>query len=65
MNDFNKVLGLGMFAGGTILGLSIIKKLNDIHEEIKYFERQKDIWYSKKENDKRLERMFSNEDEEA
>lgn len=65
MNNFNKVLGIGLVVGGVIFEMSIIKKLNDIHEEIKYFERQKDVWYSKKENDKRLSRIFSNEDEEA
>ena len=37
------VIGCGIFAG------IVIKKLDDIHEEIQYFERQKGIYLNKKE----------------
>ena len=55
---FNDVLAFGILVGGVILELGIIKKLDDIHEEIKYFEREKGIYYCKKRNDEILEERF-------
>ena len=34
----NNVVALGLVVGGVILETKIIKKLNDIHQEIMYFE---------------------------
>ena len=51
---FNNVLTFSLVVGGVILEMSVIKKLNDIHEEIKYFERHKGLYYDKKAYDRRL-----------
>lgn len=55
---FNDVLAFGLLVGGIIVELSIFKKLDDIHEEIKYFERQKDIYYCKKEQDAAYKKQY-------
>lgn len=65
---FNNVLAFGLLVGGVILELGIIKKLDDIHEEIKYFERQKYIFNCKKEQDvlykKRYEEFVKDQEED-
>lgn len=44
----------GLFVGGVcVFGGYVIKKLNDIHKEIIYFEEQKGILYNRKEHYKK------------
>ena len=56
----NDVLAFGLIVGGFILELGIIKKLDDIHEEIKYFEQRRGVYMCKKERDA----MYKKENEE-
>ena len=56
--NFNEVVKFAALIGVGILELGIIKKLDDIHEEIKYFERCKSVYYSKKQNDSILKREW-------
>lgn len=56
--NFNKVLGFGLIVGGVILELGIIKKLDDIHEEIKYLEQEQGIYACKKRNDEILKEQY-------
>lgn len=55
---FNNVLAFALVVGGVVLELGIIKKLDDIHEEIKYFEREKGIYTCKKRNDEILKERY-------
>lgn len=57
-SNFNNVLAFGLLVGGVILELGIIKKLDDIHEEIKYFERGQGIYSCKKRYDEILEEHY-------
>lgn len=39
----NNIFAFGLVVGGVILELNVIKKLNDIHDEIMYFESRQGI----------------------
>lgn len=55
---FKDVVNFTMGLTGIVLGIGIIKKLDEIHDEIKYFEGQKGVYYCKKEHDKREEKFW-------
>ena len=55
----NKIL-TGLCIGGTIaFGAYVVKKLNDIHEEIIYFEKDHGTYWSRKEFNKKFKKLES------
>lgn len=58
MKDFKDITNIAVGGIVCIVGGIIYKKLKDIHEEIIYFEDKKNVWLSKKENDKAYKRRM-------
>ena len=55
----NKIL-TGLCIGGTIaFGVYVVKKLNDIHEEIIYFEKDHGTYWSRKEFNEKFKKLES------
>ena len=63
MSKFNNVLAFGLVVGGVILEMKVIKKLDDIHKEIIYFEEKKGIYCDRKTYDKRFKEYWEDREE--
>lgn len=63
MSKFSNVLIFGLVVGGVILEASIIKKLDDIHKEIIYFEETKGVYCDRKSHEKRFNDYWNNREE--
>ena len=64
--NLDKVVKYAWVVGGIGANLYIAKKISDVQKEIEYFERQQEVYYSRKENERIWKnRMKERQEEEA